>query len=330
MCSVRHSPMPCAPSRRARAASSAVSALARTRSRRASSAWVEQPVHRLRPAHRSRRRRRPAPRPARPPGRWPPARPPPGRRRGTPRRSTPSMAITSPSFTMMSPTCMRARPGVDVQRLGPAHAGAAHAAGHHRRVRGLAAAAGQHPGRGDHAFQVVRVGLPAHQHHLLPGRGPGDRGGRVEHRRPHRRAGRRRQPARPAASARRAWSNCGNISRASCSPVTRCIASSIVIRFSSTSWAAIRNAARGGALAHPGLQHPQLAALDGELDVAQVPVVRLQPAHHGVQLLRRARVPVGQVGQGQRVADPGDHVLALRVGQVVAVIALACRWPGRG
>ena len=39
MCSVRHRPMPCAPSRRARSASSAVSALARTASRRTESAW---------------------------------------------------------------------------------------------------------------------------------------------------------------------------------------------------------------------------------------------------------------------------------------------------
>jgi hypothetical protein len=51
--------------------------------------------------------------------------------------------------------------------------------------------------------------------------------------------------ARPLASSVRsaARSNCGNISRASCSPVTRWIASSRVIRFSSTSWPAIRNAA---------------------------------------------------------------------------------------
>ena len=45
MCSVRHSPMPWAPRRRARAASSAVSALARTSSRRRWSAWLQQPVH---------------------------------------------------------------------------------------------------------------------------------------------------------------------------------------------------------------------------------------------------------------------------------------------
>ena len=34
----------------------------------------------------------------------------------------------------------------------------------------------------------------------------------------------------------------------------------------------------GGALADPGLQHPELAALDGELDVAQVAVVLLERA----------------------------------------------------
>ena len=51
--------------------------------------------------------------------------------------------------------------------------------------------------------------------------------------------------ARPLASSffSAAGSNCGNISRASCSPVTRVNASSSVISCSSTSCAAIRNAA---------------------------------------------------------------------------------------
>jgi hypothetical protein len=46
---------------------------------------------------------------------------------------------------------------------------------------------------------------------------------------------------------------------------------------------------RGGALADPGLQHPELAALDGELDVAQVPVVVLQGRHdlHQLGVARR-------------------------------------------
>ena len=42
-----------------------------------------------------------------------------------------------------------------------------------------------------------------------------------------------------------AVSNCGNISWASCAPVTRCSASSMVISCSSTSWQAIRKAAAG-------------------------------------------------------------------------------------
>ena len=188
MCSVRHSPMPCAPSRRARAASSAVSALARTRSRRA-------------------RRRGPgAGRPPAPARRSPRRRPPErgvqavlqvvdhrrGHHRTSPRNTSPvdpSMEMTSPSLITTSPSRGRPAPcvGVHVDRLGPAHAGAAHAAGDHRGVAGLAAAAGQHPVRGDHALEVVRVGLPAHQHHRLARRVPADRRRRVEHRLAHRR-----------------------------------------------------------------------------------------------------------------------------------------------
>jgi hypothetical protein len=47
----------------------------------------------------------------------------------------------------------------------------------------------------------------------------------------------------------------------------------LVMRPSSTSWHGDPEGRLGGALADAGLQHPQLAALDGELDVAQVAVV---------------------------------------------------------
>ena len=77
-----------------------------------------------------------------------------------------------------------------------------------------------------------------------------------------------------------------------------------------------------GALADPGLQHPQLVALDGELDVAQVAVVVLQRLHDLEQLVVRRLVDALEVLQRQRVADAGDDVLALRVLQVVAVDAL--------
>jgi hypothetical protein len=48
---------------------------------------------------------------------------------------------------------------------------------------------------------------------------------------------------------------------------------------------AIFRAARAGALAHPGLQHPELALLDGELGVAHVAVVALEAGEDGQQLL---------------------------------------------
>ncbi len=85
---------------------------------------------------------------------------------------------------------------------------------------------------------------------------------------------------------------------------------------------AIRNAAPGGALAHPGLQHPQLAALDSELDVAQVAVVVLQRPHDLHQLVVGLRVDLLEVLQRDRVADAGHDILALGVLQVIAVDAL--------
>src|SRR5690606_28630601 len=57
--------------------------------------------------------------------------------------------------------------GVDVQLLGAAHAGLAHAAGDDGGVRGLAAAAGEDAAGGDHAGQVVGVGLAADQDDVL-------------------------------------------------------------------------------------------------------------------------------------------------------------------
>ena len=80
-----------------------------------------------------------------------------------------------------------------------------------------------------------------------------------------------------------------------------------------------------GAFTDSGLQHPQFAALDGELDVAQIAVVGLQPPHHMSELVMRSRVQLRQVVQAQRVPDTGDHVLSLSVGQVVAVGTGAAR-----
>ena len=74
----------------------------------------------------------------------------------------------------------------------------------------------------------------------------------------------------------------------------------------------------GAALAEPGLQDPQPAALDGELDVAEVAVVRLEGAQVLAQLPVQLGVATLQLGEVERAAHPADDVLALGVGQVVA------------
>ncbi len=74
-----------------------------------------------------------------------------------------------------------------------------------------------------------------------------------------------------------------------------------------------------GTLAVAGLEHPQLAALDGEFDVLHIAVVLLQLEAHLVELL----VDRGHLG-GEFLdllggADAGHHILALGVGEVLAV-----------
>jgi hypothetical protein len=75
-----------------------------------------------------------------------------------------------------------------------------------------------------------------------------------------------------------------------------------------------------GALAHPGLEHPQLALLDGELGVAHVPVVGLEAGEDGQQLAVDLREPVAEGGEGLGVPDAGHHVLALGVEEEVPVL----------
>ena len=55
---------------------------------------------------------------------------------------------------------------VDLYRLGSGDTGFAHAPRHHRRVRGAAPARGEHALGGDHAVDVVGVGLDAHEDDL--------------------------------------------------------------------------------------------------------------------------------------------------------------------
>ena len=71
----------------------------------------------------------------------------------------------------------------------------------------------------------------------------------------------------------------------------------------------------GSTLADAGLQHVQLALLDGELDVAHVAEVVLQHHEDLFELLAGflKALDVLQISDGAGVADAGDDVFALGV-----------------
>ena len=77
----------------------------------------------------------------------------------------------------------------------------------------------------------------------------------------------------------------------------------------------------GGALAHASLEHPELALLDGELNIAHIAVMVLERQEHALELFTSGLEARGglEVGDGLGVADTGDDVLALGVYQKVTV-----------
>ena len=81
----------------------------------------------------------------------------------------------------------------------------------------------------------------------------------------------------------------------------------------------------GGALAHAGLEHPELALLDGELDIAHIAIMILERQEHALELLTCGLEARGglEVGDGLGVTDAGDDVLALGVNQKIAVELLS-------
>ena len=319
MCSVRHRPIPWAPKDLARNASSAVSAFARIARRRRPSAWVSSRSTALTSAavsssapssatvesgldiglHR-RRHHRHCPEEDLAAG------------------TVDADLVAFGDHRRSDPRCAGHR--VDVERFRAAHAGLAHASGDHGSVRGLPTACGQDPVRGDHALEVIGVGLLADQHHLLAAFGPLPCGRRIEHRTADRRARRGRHPFGQQLAGRRPVELREHQHRQlrTGDPRQRLVHGDQILVDQLPGDPESR---RGRALPDPGLQHPQLAALDGELDVAQVPVMRLQPAHHLHQLAVRRGVQLAQIIQRQRVADAGDDVFALGIGQVIAVRA---------
>ncbi len=102
-----------------------------------------------------------------------------------------------------------------------------------------------------------------------------------------------------------------------------------------------RNLQRGlrGALARTGLQHPELLALHGELDILHIAVMRFEdvedvgelPVNLGHRLFHRQRLGPCPFARRQRQilrrADARNHILALRVDQELAIIGILA---GRG
>ena len=173
-------------------------------------------------------------------------------------------------------------------------------------------------------FEVVGVGLAPDQDHVLARLRPLDRGGRVEHDLADGGAGRgvdaRRELHRIRLEVEAREHQLRQLAPAHPGQRLVHVDEALVDELGGDA-----ERGRGGALADAGLQHPELAALDGELDVAQVLVVLLERAHHVAQLVVGALVDLLEIGERDGVADAGDDVLALRVLQVVAVDPLRAR-----
>ena len=81
----------------------------------------------------------------------------------------------------------------------------------------------------------------------------------------------------------------------------------------------------GGSLAGSRLQDEETAFLDRELDVLQVPVVRLEERQRLQELVERLGHPLAHQLDRLGRADPGDDVLALRVREELAIEPLLAR-----
>ena len=72
----------------------------------------------------------------------------------------------------------------------------------------------------------------------------------------------------------------------------------------------------GRALAGAGLEHPETAALDGELHILHVLVVLFKPGRDIHELLIGLGHLVVEMHDRIRVADAGDHILTLGVDEI--------------
>ena len=220
---------------------------------------------------------------------------------------------------------------VDMETLDTADTGGTHATSDNGGVARLATMARQDTFGGDHALQVVGVGLPTDQNDLMA-------------------LGRTRNGV-IAREHDLAHGGTGTGVKAACERLV--LLGGVELRVQELVELRGVDAAQGlltgdealldhldsdaqgggcGTLAYAGLEHPELTLLDSELDVAHVAVVILKRQEDALKLLTCGLEARGglEVGDGLGVTDAGDDILALGVDQKVAVELLgAVGWVAR-
>ena len=213
------------------------------------------------------------------------------------------------------------------QDLGAAgDAAGTHAARDHGRMRGHAAAHGQNALGGLHAFDILRRRLKPHEHHLLAAGVP--------------LLGILRGEDDPAAgSARRSGQRARNgLGRLEGLCIKLGMQQRVKVarvdhhdRFLLGDHALVHEVAGDlqrslrRPLAVAGLQHVQMAVLDGELHVLHVTIMVLQGLADAKELIVYLRHDLLEFGDRHRRAHAGDDVFALRVHQKLAHQVLFAR-----
>jgi len=224
---------------------------------------------------------------------------------------------------------------IDLERRHADHRRLAELPGDERRVARAAAAAGEDPLRREHAVDVVRLRLRTHHDHRPPLLRPLLGAVGVEHDLPHRGAGGDVEPDRqPVAGPDRPLH---------LHPVVLRVEEEIDLLGGDAEHRLLGrdqplvdhvdgdpDRRLRGALRVPRLKHPELAALDRELHVLHLAVMLLEPLADLLELRPRPGHLLLEELDRFRLPDPGDHVLALRVDEIVALDLVLAGGAGTG
>ena len=210
----------------------------------------------------------------------------------------------------------------ELDLLGPHHRWRAPSSGHHGGVTHQTASGGEDAFGHQHAVDVFGAGLRTHQDHrrALVALGHGIVSG--EHHGTNGGAGRSAQAFGEHLGLACELGMQHLIQGVSRDPQYRFFSGNLPLGLARWLGGHVHRHAQGGrtgALAHPGLQHPELALFDGELGVAHVAIVRFQSFEDGHQLRITHGESVLEIVQGGGVADTGHHIFALGIDQIITV-----------